>query len=243
MSTRSLLATLFSSRGRPRASAAAPTFSHPALALPLLLVPALLASGLAGLTRALPGAASGLAAQDTPPGPFSPAALPPGFSPVFTQEVARWSAAILRWSDQYQLPPEIIATVMQIESCGDPLARSSAGAQGLFQVMPFHFSAGEQPTDPEVNAQRGLAYLARSMQLAGDDLAAGFAGYNGGHAVIVWAPSEWPEETIRYVRWATGILQEARAGIVPSPTLQAWLEAGGAYLCRQAASGAASLDT
>ena len=244
MSTRSLLATLFSSRGRPRASAAAPTFSHPALALPLLLVPALLVSGLAGLTRALPQAAPAPRdGQPHPAGLYSPPAVPPGLSPVFTQEVARWSGEILRWSDQYKLPPEIIATVMQIESCGDPLARSSAGAQGLFQVMPFHFSAGEQPTDPEVNAQRGLAYLARSMQLAGDDLAAGFAGYNGGHAVIVWAPSEWPEETIRYVRWATGILQEARAGTVPSPTLRAWLEAGGAYLCRQAASGAASLDT
>ena len=243
MSTRSLLATLFSSRGRPRASAAAPTFSHPALALPLLLVPVLLASGLSSLARALPRPASQLAARDDPLGPFSLAAIPPAFSPVFTPEVVRWSTEILRWSEQYELPPEVIATVMQIESCGDPEARSSAGAQGLFQVMPFHFSAGEQPTDPEVNARRGLAYLARSMELAGDDLAAGFAGYNGGHGVIVWAPSEWPEETIRYVRWATGILHEARAGIVPSPTLQAWLEAGGAYLCRQAGSGAASLDT
>jgi len=207
------------------------------------LVPALLAWGLAGLTRALPGAASQLAPRDDPPGPLSLAPIPPGFSPVFTPEVVRWSAEILRWSEQYKLPPEVIATVMQIESCGDPEARSSAGAQGLFQVMPFHFSAGEQPADPEVNARRGLAYLARSMELAGDDLAAGFAGYNGGHGVIVWAPSDWPEETIRYVRWATGILQEARAGVVPSPTLQAWLEAGGAYLCRQAGSGAASLDT
>ena len=245
MSARSLLATLFSSRGRPRASAAAPTFSHLALALPLLLVPALLASGLVGLTHALPRAAPESAAQDDQAhaaGLYSPAAISSGFSPVFTPEVARWSGQILRWSEQYALPPEVIATVMQIESCGDPEARSSAGAQGLFQVMPFHFSVGERPTDPEVNARRGLAYLARSMQLASDDLAAGFAGYNGGHGVIPWEPSQWPEETIRYVRWATGILQEARAGIVPSPTLQAWLEAGGAYLCRQAASVAAPLD-
>ena len=243
LSARSLLATLFSSRGRPRASAAAPTFSHAALALPLVLVPALLVSGLSGLTYALPRAAP--AARDDrayPAGLDSPAAVPPGFSPVFTPEVARWSAEILRWSGEYEVPPELIATVMQIESCGNPLARSSAGAQGLFQVMPFHFSAGEQPTDPEVNAQRGLAYLARSMQLAGDDLAAGFAGYNGGHGVIDWPPSEWPQETIRYVRWATGILQEARSGLVPSPTLQTWLAAGGAYLCRQAASVAAPLD-
>jgi soluble lytic murein transglycosylase-like protein len=104
-------------------------------------------------------------------------AIPPGFSPAFTPEVVRWSEEILRWSEQYKLPTEVIATVMQIESCGDPEAQSSAGAQGLFQVMPFHFSAGEQPTDPEVNARRGLAYLARSMELAGDDLAAGFGSW------------------------------------------------------------------
>jgi soluble lytic murein transglycosylase-like protein len=212
------------------------------MAVPLLLVPALLAAGLAGLTHALPQTASGPPAQQVPAELHSPAVIPAAFSPVFTPEVARWSGEILRWSGQYELPPEVIATVMQIESCGDPHALSSAGAQGLFQVMPFHFSAAEQPTDPQVNARRGLDYLARSMQLAGDDLAAGFAGYNAGHGVIARPPSEWPTETIRYVAWATGILQEARAGIVPSPTLQAWLTAGGAYLCRQAASVAAPLD-
>ena len=37
------------------------------------------------------------------------------------------------------LDPDIIATIIQIESCGNPAARSTAGAQGLFQVMPFHF--------------------------------------------------------------------------------------------------------
>jgi soluble lytic murein transglycosylase-like protein len=201
------------------------------------MVPALLASGLAGLSRALPSIPAPSA--ETASLPRSPAAP---LSAVFTPEVARWSGDIAAWSAQYDLAPELIATVMQIESCGDPRARSSAGAEGLFQVMPFHFVAGERPSDPQVNARRGLAYLARSMQLAGDDLAAGFAGYNGGHAVIDLPPEHWPAETQRYVRWATGIFREAQAGEATSPTLLAWLEAGGAYLCRQAASTAAGSD-
>ena len=234
----SLLATLFSSRGRPRASAAAPLLHRPALFVPLLLVPAFVLAGLAGVARALPGATSVRSwtgtsgAEPTPLGLGSPHPL----SPVFTPEVARWSVEILGWAEVYHLPPDLIATVMQIESCGDPSARSSAGAQGLFQVMPFHFAADEQPTDPQVNARRGLAYLARSLELAGDNLTAGFAGYNGGHGVIGLAPEDWPEETRRYARWATGILREAQAGTTASPTLQAWLQAGGAYLCARAAS-------
>jgi soluble lytic murein transglycosylase-like protein len=124
---------------------------------------------------------------------------------------------------------------MTLESCGDPSARSGAGAQGLFQVMPFHFAAGEDPLDPEVNARRGLEYLARGMQLSAGDPALALAGYNGGHGLIGRDPATWPAETMRYVQWATGILHDLAAGLNPSPSLNAWLAAGGARLCRQAA--------
>ncbi len=228
-----LLATLFSSRGRPRASAAAPLLSQAGLLLPLLLVPAVLSFGLAGVFS-VRTSATGTASASADLHPADEAT--PAWLSAFTPQVGRWAGEITAWSVEYGLPPEIIATVMQIESCGDPGAQSSAGAQGLFQVMPFHFAAGERPTDPQVNAQRGLDYLARSLQLAEDDLAAGFAGYNGGHALIGRAASEWPAETQRYARWATGIVREVRSGEIPSPTLQAWLAAGGDVLCQQSAT-------
>ena len=51
-------------------------------------------------------------------------------SPVFQPEVQYWSAAIQVWASAAGLDPNLVATVMQIESCGDPRARSRAGAMG-----------------------------------------------------------------------------------------------------------------
>ncbi len=123
---------------------------------------------------------------------------------------------------------------MQIESCGDPTAISSAGARGLFQVMPFHFGAGEDWADSEINATRGMEYLARSYQLSNGKIDLTLAGYNGGHSVIARHPSTWSAETQRYVYWGTGIWGDLGSDTVPSPTLNEWLIAGGEHLCRRA---------
>ncbi len=154
---------------------------------------------------------------------------------VFTPEVQRWSGHILNWSRTYALTPELIAVVMQIESCGHPTVQSNAGALGLFQVMPFHFRTNEDPLDPEVNARRGLSYLAQALQLAAGETDAALAGYNGGHGVIGLPRRSWPDETQRYVHWGQGILEDIQAGERTSATLQAWLDAGGSALCRRAA--------
>ena len=156
-------------------------------------------------------------------------------SPVFTPEVQHWSRKIAAWSAAYQLDPNLVATVMQIESCGMPSAVSSAGAQGLFQVMPFHFTPEENMQDPDTNANRGLAYLALGLARAGGNVGLALAGYNGGHSLIGRDYSLWPAETQRYRYWGTGIYQDAASGQAASPRLQEWLEAGGAGLCARAA--------
>jgi soluble lytic murein transglycosylase-like protein len=153
---------------------------------------------------------------------------------LFSPEVRSWEREILRWSSDHELPPELVATVMQIESCGAANATSSAGAMGLFQVMPFHFSQSDNPYDPDVNAARGLEYLSRSYALAGGAIDKTLAGYNGGHSVINWDPTKWSAETNRYVRWGTGIWEEIHLSGLRSKTLEEWLNAGGEHLCRQA---------
>ncbi len=152
----------------------------------------------------------------------------------FTPTVQHWEAEIETWGETWGLDPLLIATVMQIESCGNPNVASPAGAQGLFQVMPYHFDSGENMLDPQTNAARGLAYLSRSYTLAEGDIALTLAGYNGGHGQITQSMDLWPDETQNYVIWGTGIYQNAKDGDPNTPTLIAWLNAGGQWLCEQA---------
>jgi hypothetical protein len=71
-----------------------------------------------------------------------PAAMNPvqQLASIFTPEVMHWSPLIYAWASAYNVDPNLIATVIQIESCGDPNVVSGSGAQGLFQVMPDHFA-------------------------------------------------------------------------------------------------------
>ncbi|MGD8552599.1 MAG: lytic transglycosylase domain-containing protein [Anaerolineales bacterium] len=157
-------------------------------------------------------------------------------SEYFSPQVVRWEGSIFDWADQSGLPPDLIAIVMQIESCGDRYARSSAGAMGIFQVMPFHFGSQEDPFDPQVNASRGLDYLAHGYASSEQDIRLTLAGYNGGHSIMNAPPKLWPEETQRYVLWGVGIWEDIQFGRHPSPTLERWLHAGGASLCSAAAA-------
>jgi hypothetical protein len=154
---------------------------------------------------------------------------------LFTPEVQYWADDIAAWSQQTGIDPNLIATVMQIESCGDPRARSGAGAMGLFQVMPYHFQEGEDPYKPATNALRGLDYLRQALEARGGVVRLGFAGYNGGITGAKRPESAWPNETQRYVYWGTGIYEDAIKGKSSSDRLDEWLGRGGASLCKQAA--------
>jgi soluble lytic murein transglycosylase-like protein len=157
-----------------------------------------------------------------------------GISSLFTPEVAYWSSSIVRWASDQSLDPNLVAVVMQIESCGDPFARSATGAIGLFQVMLTHFAPGEDPFSPETNAYRGLLYLKRSLATASADSRLALAGYNGGIGVIAKSEWSWPPETRRYAHWGSGIYSDAMSGTLRSGRLAEWIAAGGDALCRQA---------
>ena len=156
-------------------------------------------------------------------------------SPVFTPEVQYWAEYILQWANQTSLEPNLIATIMQIESCGDPQAHSSVGAMGLFQVMPYHFNTGENPYSPDINALRGLDYLQRSLTQANGNRRLAMAGYNGGIGIITRAETTWAAETHRYVQYGWPIYEEAQSGIETSTALHNWYNHYGASLCKQAA--------
>lgn len=163
-------------------------------------------------------------------------------SPIFRREVLYWSDSIVKWasasnpstSSGQALDPNLVATIMQIESCGDPRALSSAGAMGLFQVMPFHFQSGDDPYNPNTNAARGLAYLVRALAAANGDARLAMAGYNGGISVIQRGEWTWHAQTKRYVQYGAPIYSDAVNGINPSSALDEWYYKYGVSLCNQA---------
>jgi len=193
-------------------------------------------AGVGQAEAAAGAAADGAEASDPAAAAIQVSAEAGALSPVFTREVDHWAPKIREWAGTYGLDPNLVAIIMQIESCGDPHAVSHAGAQGLFQVMPFHFAAGENSLDPETNARRGLNYFVERLSQTGGDVGRAFAGYNGGHRAAASSWDAWPAETQRYYKWSTGIHQDIAAGLEESPTINAWLQAGGASLCRQAAA-------
>jgi soluble lytic murein transglycosylase-like protein len=157
---------------------------------------------------------------------------------VFTPEVQHWATQIVAWSKQYGVDANILATVIQLESCGDYAAGSGAGAQGLFQVMPFHFAPGEDMHDPETNAKRGIEYLKGGLEKADGHVGLALAGYNGGWGIIDQGWSQWYRETRVYYLWGSQIYLDAITGktTAQSAALVNWLNSGGSRLCAQAAA-------
>ncbi|GAB1422060.1 hypothetical protein MASR2M15_22670 [Anaerolineales bacterium] len=157
-------------------------------------------------------------------------------SGFFTSEIRYWEPELIKWGNLYHLDPNLLATVMQIESCGHPSIGSSAGAQGLFQVMPFHFAQGENPHDPDTNAYRSATVLQSCSEFAAGDVGLTLACYNGGPSVVYRPFHEWPDETQRYYIWGMGIYGDTLIHAENSIALNKWLEVGGSGLCQLSAS-------
>ncbi|MEB2289254.1 MAG: transglycosylase SLT domain-containing protein [Anaerolineae bacterium] len=154
----------------------------------------------------------------------------------YTPEVLHWRDEIREWARTYQVNPNVLAIVIQIESCGDATAISSAGALGLMQVMPFHFEYGENMISPQTNVQRGMEVFQECLTVFAEyDLGLALACYNGGPSVTQRRYQDWYPETRYYYDWATGLWQDVQAGVTRSETLARWLAAGGQRLCEQAA--------
>lgn len=156
-------------------------------------------------------------------------------APLFTSQVHYWGEDILHWAATHNMDPNFMATIMQIESCGHPTVVSSAGARGLFQVMPFHFADGEDMVDPDTNALRGGSFMELCWQHTNGNPGLTMACYNGGPGVINRSMHSWPAETQRYYQWGVGIYADARQNAANSDTLNTWLTAGGQNLCNLAA--------
>lgn len=131
----------------------------------------------------------------------------PGVTPVppsdtSPERFSRYDEWIRQAAILYQIPEELIRAVMHVESNYDPRAVSSAGAQGLMQLMPETALRMQvrDTFDPREAIFGGTRYLRVLANMFNGDLELTIAGYNAGESAVVRYGGIPPyEETQNYV--------------------------------------------
>lgn len=116
----------------------------------------------------------------------------------------RFAAMIEGAAERWQLSPELLHAVVRAESAYDPNALSSAGAQGLMQLMPEtarRYSV-DNVWDPGQNLEGGARYLRDLLHMFDADLELALAAYNAGENAVRKYGNQIPPypETKNYVR-------------------------------------------
>lgn len=90
-----------------------------------------------------------------------------------------------------KVSPEIVLALIEVESGFDSYAVSSAGAQGIMQVMPFWKKEIGRPEDNLINMQTNLRYgctiLKHYLDIEQGRLADALARYNGSYGQYWYA--------------------------------------------------------
>lgn len=124
--------------------------------------------------------------------------------PQYREELLR---AIYHAAREANLQPELVLAVIEVESRFDRFAISSAGAQGLMQVMPFWKQeigrASDNLLEVRTNLRYGCHILHYYMKRERGNLVAALARYNGSYGQT-WYPQRvmlaWQK------RWLAGAL-------------------------------------
>lgn len=129
---------------------------------------------------------------------------------------------ILRETVGTEVSPALVLALIAIESAGKTDAESSAGAQGLMQLMPAtaeRFGVTDR-NDPAQNIKGGVAYLAWLMQHFDQDPIMVLAGYNAGEGSLKKYAGVPPyPETRDYVPKVLAAFQVARGLCLTPPEL------------------------
>ncbi len=160
-----------------------------------------------------------LASVEKSKAPTSARAKPPSRSLAMRR--TRYEGLIAANARRYRLSPELLHAVIRTESAYDHTAVSSAGAQGLMQLMPGTAAryGVDDSFDPIQNVKGGAAYLRDLLDMFNQDLRLALAGYNAGENAVIKYGYQIPpySETRGYVRKVLQHLwDEQSTGVVMS---------------------------
>ena len=121
---------------------------------------------------------------------------------------------VKRAAKKYDLDPQLLQSVIQTESGGDPKAVSSAGAKGLMQLVDTTAAdmGVDDVFDPEENINGGAKYLRLLLNRFGD-VEHALAAYNAGPSTVERYGGIPPyTETQNYVRRVLAGVSDHGAG-------------------------------
>ena len=166
--------------------------------------------------RVIPTVVEVRAVGSAAPGPVTPA--------PFNLE-----AAVARIAAEHELPPQLIHSVIKVESNYNPYAVSSKGALGIMQLVPEtarRFGV-KNVFNPEENIQGGAKYLRYLLDLFDGSYPLALAAYNAGEAAVARYGGIPPyPETRNYVILVRRQLElarkaaETRQAAVPAPAAE-----------------------
>lgn len=117
-----------------------------------------------------------------------------------TDKILRWSKEIEVTAQKYDIDPAVIAALIEQESGGNPNAGSTAGAQGLMQLMPSTAKGlGVDPWDPIQNIDGGTRYFLYQYKRFGN-MEQALEAYNSGSGNVINGNYFYFSETQRYIR-------------------------------------------
>jgi soluble lytic murein transglycosylase-like protein len=98
----------------------------------------------------------------------------------------QYDAQIGAAAQKYGIDPALLKGLIKQESGFNPNAGSSAGAQGLTQLMPGTASSlgCTNPLDPAQSIDAGARYLSQQLNTFGGDVRKALAAYNAGPGAV-----------------------------------------------------------